>query len=189
MGIGKFWIKPAKIRSLHQIPAWDRRIVTLFSFGLPPDLLFATSNKTPTSLLCPFAHLHLILSCCWIFSAVWEELSGKLWMVDQDHFPKNSLDCFSKISLNSLNLCVQKHVWGTWEGEQKGTAALLGDVASASSWVKHEGFDHWGSRGSLTYLMAWSPLSSHPTSSAFWFCKREPLFQVSHNEKIYGTPR
>lgn len=111
---GKFWIKPARIRFLHQIPAWDRNSVTHFSFGLlSPGLLFATSNKVPTSLLCPSAHLHLILSCCWTFSAVWAELPVKpWWMVDQAHFHRNTLDCFSKPSLSSLNMCVQKHIRG-----------------------------------------------------------------------------
>lgn len=104
----------------------------------PPDWLFATSNKPPTSLVCSFVHLHLILSCCWTFSAV-----KPWWMVDQDHLHRKTLDCFSKTSLSWLNLCVQKHARAMWEGGQKGTdTPWRGSVASASSWVRHEGFNH-----------------------------------------------
>lgn len=104
----------------------------------PPDCLFAPSNKAPTSVLCSFAHLHLILSWYWTFSAVKQQC-----MVDQAHFHRNTLDCFSKTSLSSLNLCVQKHVRGMWEGEQKGTDTPWGGtVASVSSWIRHEAFNH-----------------------------------------------
>lgn len=149
----------------------------------PPDWLFATSDKAPPKsglLLCPPAFdLELLLD----FLSCEVMVDGRSRPFSQKHIGF----FFSKTCLSSLNLCVQKHVRGMWEGEQKGTDTPWGGtVASVSPWVKHEGFNHaWESH--MFNALITPELS--PCPKCFWYVEGEPLFQVSYNKKIYGTPR
>lgn len=64
------------IKYLLEVGAMSHLLSSVFC---PTDLLAASTQEVPISLLCPFSYLHLFLTCCWTFLAVWAELSVKLW--------------------------------------------------------------------------------------------------------------